>query len=140
MCRLNNTVILDQYDTIRIDIMISLIRRLGRRIAREIYRVHPRAIAWDKKCRKITTHPIITNLGDDLKIRIWTHDVIGRDIYIYGYFEPDMCLFVSNFLKSGMTFIDAGANLGQYTLLAGQKVGPGGIFTVLNPTHACMKN
>jgi len=38
-------------------------------------------------------------------------------------FEPAECKLVMKFLKPGMVFFDVGANLGQYTLLAAQRVG-----------------
>ena len=106
--------------------MALLLKRLGRRIARELDNMRPKSIAWKAKCRKGTLQPIITPLGNKLKVRIWTQDVIGRNIYVHGCFEPEMYRFVSHFLKPGMVFIDAGTNLGQYTVLAAQQVGATG--------------
>jgi FkbM family methyltransferase len=61
-----------------------------------------------------------------LKVRIYPEDVIGRDIFINGVFEPKETRFVINFLQPEMCFFDIGANLGQYTLLGAQCVGPKG--------------
>ncbi len=113
--------------------MTKLVRRLHGRIVREFDRLHPRAIAWNLKYRGVPARRIITLLGDSLKVRIWSHDIIARSIYVHRYFEPALCRFATNFLKPGMVFIDAGANLGQYTLLAAQRVGLGGAVHSFEP-------
>jgi FkbM family methyltransferase len=82
-------------------------------------------------------HPdraIITRLGRDLKVRIYPHDVIGRDIYVNGIFEKAESNFVTKFLMPGMVFFDVGANLGQYTLLAAHRVGTTGQVHSFEPS------
>jgi len=76
---------------------------------------------------------MIVNLKSGAKIRIYTHDVIGQAIYAKGAFEPDLFDFLSNFLKSGMVILDLGANIGQYTILAAQRVGPNGSVHSFEP-------
>ena len=53
-------------------------------------------------------------------------DAVGGEIYRNGQFEPETVAFVIKHLKEGMTFIDIGANIGQYTLLASKIVGDSG--------------
>jgi len=53
-------------------------------------------------------------------------DAVGYEIYRNGQFEPETVEFVTQNLKEGMTFIDIGANIGQYTLLAASIVGNSG--------------
>ncbi len=84
--------------------------------------------------KKSPNKAIITGLGKDLKVRIYTHDIIGRDIYVKGMFEKAECMFVTNFLKEGMTFFDIGANLGQYTLLGAKRVGSNGRVHSFEPS------
>ncbi len=47
-------------------------------------------------------------------------------IYLQGSSEPDTSLFLNAFLRPGMAFIDVGAHLGEYTLLASRLVGTAG--------------
>jgi FkbM family methyltransferase len=74
-----------------------------------------------------------------LKVRIYPEDIIGRDIFIHGVFEPKESRFVANFLKSGMIFFDIGANLGQYTLLGAQCVGLKGKVHSFEPNKRMFK-
>jgi FkbM family methyltransferase len=87
---------------------------------------------WQRNC---PGKPIITRLGGDLRVRIYPHDVIGKNIYIDGVFEPDCWNFVKKFLKLGMIVFDLGANLGQYTLLAARCVGQQGQVHSFEPSH-----
>jgi len=96
--------------------------------------LNPRAIRWRYMKRRYPNKAVITKLGRDLKVRIYTHDVIGKDIYVNGMFEKAECKFVMKFLKPGMVFFDAGANLGQYTLLAARRVGPAGQVHSFEPS------
>jgi FkbM family methyltransferase len=77
---------------------------------------------------------MIIKLGKDLKVRIYTYDVIGKDIYVNGMFEKAESEFVTKFLRPGMVFFDVGANLGQYTLLAAYCVGTTGQVHSFEPS------
>jgi len=96
--------------------------------------LNPRAIAWRYIKKRYPNKPIITKLGRDLKVRMYTHDVIGKDIYVNGMFEKAECRFVTKFLKPVIVFFDVGANLGQYTLLAAHRVGPAGQVHSFEPS------
>lgn len=62
--------------------------------------------------------PVDARLGNGMQVRvIWT-DVVGWEICTHGYYEPSTVRVIEHFAKAGMVFIDAGANIGQYTLLA----------------------
>jgi FkbM family methyltransferase len=89
---------------------------------------------WRHIKKRHPSKAIITKLGNDLKVRIYTYDVIGRDIYVQGMFEKAECKFVTNFLKQGMIFFDIGANLGQYTLLGAKRVGSNGRVHSFEPS------
>ncbi len=96
--------------------------------------LNPRAIAWRYIKKRHPKKAIITKLGRHLKIRIYPYDVIGKDIYINGVFEKSESNFVTRFLKPGMTFLDVGANLGQYTLLSAHCVGTNGRVHSFEPS------
>jgi len=61
--------------------------------------------------------PVETLLGNGMKIQVVWADWVGADIRTYGYYEPDVVTLMEQLVKPGMVFIDAGAHVGQYTLL-----------------------
>lgn len=62
-------------------------------------------------------------------------DYVQREIFFNGTYEPEVVSFVNNFLKSGMCFIDVGANVGQYTLIAAALVGREGRVYSFEPSR-----
>lgn len=95
----------------------------------------PRKIAWVRIKKKSTNQPIITRLDERLKVRIYPKDRLGVSIFIYGFSEKAECLFVKRFLQPGMTFLDVGANFGQYTLLGADRVGKTGSVHSFEPSN-----
>lgn len=81
------------------------------------------------------TEPVVTRLGRDLQVRVYPHDVIGRHIFIDGMSERDEWMFAERYVKEGMTVLDLGANLGQYTLLAAMRAGPTGSVHSFEPSR-----
>ncbi|WP_405849185.1 FkbM family methyltransferase [Streptomyces niveus] len=55
-----------------------------------------------------------------------TQDLIQRYLYMFGVWEPHMTRWLQKRLRPGDTFIDVGANIGYYSVLASQLVGDGG--------------
>ncbi|MEV5375585.1 FkbM family methyltransferase [Streptomyces nondiastaticus] len=55
-----------------------------------------------------------------------TQDLIQRYVYMFGTWEPHMTRWLSRRLRPGDTFIDVGANIGYFSLLAARLVGPSG--------------
>lgn len=53
-------------------------------------------------------------------------DVIQRYLYLFGVWEPHLTAFIARRLAPGDTFIDVGANIGYYSLLASRLVGASG--------------
>ena len=58
----------------------------------------------------------------------------GNAIYYYGFFEANLANFFINFLKRGDVFIDVGAHVGYYTLLARALVEESGQVHSFEPT------
>lgn len=63
-------------------------------------------------------------------------DVIQRHIYFQGYFEYWESVYIRRALQEGGTFVDVGANIGWYTLLAAARVGPRGRVFAFEPSPA----
>jgi FkbM family methyltransferase len=60
-------------------------------------------------------------------------DWIAREVFFAGCYEAQESSFVRNILRSGMTFVDAGANWGFFTLMAAHLVGISGKVIALEP-------
>lgn len=51
---------------------------------------------------------------------------IGEHIFLNKQYEPHVTTFLKQQLREGMTFVDVGANIGYFTLLAATRVGKSG--------------
>ncbi len=60
-----------------------------------------------------------------------TRDMIQQYIYYFGVWEPELTDWISHHLAPGDGFIDVGANIGYYTLLASALVGDSGQVTAI---------
>ena len=61
-------------------------------------------------------------------------DMIGRRIFLFGVWEPEMTAYVEATLRPGGVFIDVGANIGYYSMLASRLVGPSGSVVAIEPS------
>jgi FkbM family methyltransferase len=59
-------------------------------------------------------------------MRVRLDDYIGNFIYYWGCWEPDESWVLRALLRPGDVFVDVGANIGYFTLLAASIVGPSG--------------
>ena len=59
--------------------------------------------------------------------KINPHDsIIGRSLKIYGEYAEHEMMLLSNFIETGQTIIDVGANIGTHTVFFAEQVGKGG--------------
>lgn len=70
-------------------------------------------------------------LGNDLKINLYRDSVLSK--IIYDGFENEELNFVKSILKKGDVFIDIGANVGLFSLIASQCVGKEGQVVAFEP-------
>jgi FkbM family methyltransferase len=61
------------------------------------------------------------------------HNGVSPSIAIDGWYEPEQTELLRKILKKNMVFIDVGANIGWYTLLATSIIGPGGTAIAFEP-------
>jgi FkbM family methyltransferase len=62
-----------------------------------------------------------------------TDYAVGHTISVTGTYEPEVSATVRSLLRPGATFVDAGANIGWFSLLAAGLVGPGGRVVAVEP-------
>lgn len=87
---------------------------------------------WWRLYWKFTKRPFVISFAKTLKIII-PHTGSGAAIYYQGFSEPDTADFLLRFLRPGMVMFDIGGHIGEYTLLAAQKVGESGRVHVFEP-------
>ncbi|MFJ8310785.1 MULTISPECIES: FkbM family methyltransferase [unclassified Streptomyces] len=68
----------------------------------------------------------IVRTRSGVRMGVDTQDLIQRYLYLFGVWEPHMSRWLRGRLRPGDTFIDVGANIGYYSLLASRLVGAGG--------------
>jgi len=64
---------------------------------------------------------------------------ISTSIWRYGFFEADVCLALLLLLRPGMTFVDVGAHIGFFSLLASHLLGETGRVLAVEPTPRSFK-
>jgi FkbM family methyltransferase len=83
-------------------------------------------LAWDKR----SPHPADTwvraEVLDGLKLWVDLGDMFVSHQCIRGDYEPIETQFLKSTLKSGMSFVDIGANIGWFTMLGASIVGQNG--------------
>jgi FkbM family methyltransferase len=75
----------------------------------------------------------VTDYDKDLKIKLDLDEWIQQQIYFLGYFDPTGIRFIRNQLYEGEIFIDIGANVGAYSLIASRLVGKSGKVIAFEP-------
>lgn len=60
-------------------------------------------------------------------------EAVGGAIFMHGAYEPELAAFFYRYLAPGQTFVDVGAHLGYFSLLAAERVGERGRVISLEP-------
>lgn len=81
-------------------------------------------MVWSLLRRREFSYETVTPQG--WRISGHTSDWIQRLLYYFGLWEPNLTAWIEGRLKPGDGFIDVGANVGYFTLLASRCVGPEG--------------
>jgi FkbM family methyltransferase len=68
----------------------------------------------------------VVRLSGGGRLHINSASAVGREIFYSGSYEPALLGVLRRWLTPGMTFIDAGANIGEFTIRAARLVGPSG--------------
>jgi FkbM family methyltransferase len=90
--------------------------RFGKRILWDGVAAHLQWLLNDVKIKTIFGNTISTN----------AKDIVGRYLYYFGIWEPNLTAWIRDRLEPGDVFVDVGANVGYYSLLASSLVGDSG--------------
>jgi FkbM family methyltransferase len=82
-----------------------------------------------------TSHPFIASTVFGMKMKGDAKDIIQQYIYYFGVWEPHITAWVSRRLAPGDTFVDVGANIGYYSLLASRLVGDTGTVVAIEASR-----
>lgn len=137
-------------DTTRVPVTLRA-RRFGRRIplvraTRILVRIagHPsnrqrrltamwRAVNWQVRSR-LSADPVeIPAYGDTVLLCYPRSNSASNVIYFTPYYDYDEMHFLDRYLRAGDVVVDAGANIGTYSLLAASRVGPSGRVIAFEP-------
>lgn len=72
---------------------------------------------------------VIENFDGDLKMKIDTSRTMGAAIYWTGFHEFREFIYLHQYLKKDMVFVDIGANQGEYTLFAAKRLTSGRVLS-----------
>lgn len=91
------------------------------------------ALGW-QLYKRLVGKPLTLTLPSGMRIRCYpdSHEA-GSVIYFNGSPDPTECIFLERYLRKGDKVIDAGANVGLYTLFLAHLVGPDGEVVAFEP-------
>jgi FkbM family methyltransferase len=78
---------------------------------------------------------LLTNLPYGHKVECDIRDHVQRHIYFQGVYEPIEAYLFHLLARPGSVVVDAGANVGQYSLIASSAVGPTGVVHAFEPVQ-----
>lgn len=92
-----------------------------------------RALGWQLRKRALR-RPVERSYLGTLRLRIHPDSGSGSNLVYFGdRYDRDEMAFVERYLRPGDGFIDAGANIGTYSLLASTRVGAKGCVDAFEP-------
>ncbi|MBN2438698.1 MAG: FkbM family methyltransferase [Deltaproteobacteria bacterium] len=100
---------------------------------REEWRAHIKArrtLWWQKQTGK--RESVVFDLQPGLRMMLYFDSRLSREIYC-GSFESKERQFINRYLRPGEIFVDVGANIGMFTLIASQRVGQQGRVYAFEP-------
>jgi len=83
-------------------------------------------------CRRI-------QLDHQIKMDVGLVDVIERNLWVNGIWDQPIKDLMTTLLRPGDHFLDLGANIGYFTLLASQLVGPTGSVVAVEPSIRALR-
>jgi len=103
----------------------------------EICRKHPFITCWRLfrwELLRLTSGQLTYKYDDDFQITLLPNEGASRLTYYFGLSEPELFRVYDDFLRLGMTVVDAGANIGLHSLFFSKRVGEGGKIYAFEPS------
>jgi len=80
---------------------------------------------------------LISDFDGDMKLSCFLNEHMGSRIFWYGYYSAGELAFLNSYLKPEMTFLDVGANQGEFTLFAAKRLVNGRVVSFEPVTDLC---
>ena len=93
-----------------------------------------RRAIWERFHSEALGYEFVLDWHPETKLAVRMGNDLSKQTYVGGCNEPNEMCFLANALKPGMTFVDAGAMEGIYTVLAAHKVGADGHVYAFEPS------
>jgi FkbM family methyltransferase len=77
---------------------------------------------------------IVATTLEGMKFRCRPPDLIQMYIWLFGVWEPELSAFIAAGLAPGDCFLDVGANIGYFSVLAARRVGDAGSVVAIEPS------
>jgi len=106
-----------------------------------LFRREPRSLFFKMANRLNYRVHAIARLSNGMKIKVVWNDLLGLEIFRSGIHDACNIAMIESLLSPGMVFFDVGAHVGQYTLIACQRVGSDGQVHSFEPdpeTFSCL--
>ena len=110
----------------------------GPRLIRGVPGLALKRLVWSLVRRREFAYSTTTPRG--WRITGHTRDWIQRNLYYFGLWEPNLSAWIEGRLSPGDVFIDVGANIGYFTLLAASRVGPSGAVVAVEAMPAIFQH
>jgi FkbM family methyltransferase len=91
-----------------------------------------RLIRWE--LLRVTNGQLTYKYDDAFDTTLLPNEGASRLTYYFGVSEPDLFRVYNEFLKPGMTVVDAGANIGLHSLFFSRRVGESGKIYAFEPS------
>ena len=76
---------------------------------------------------------LISSYDENLKMKLDLDEWIQQNVFFFGVYDPVNIQFLKKNLNPGDTFIDVGANVGCFSLVAARELGPNGRVIAFEP-------
>lgn len=92
---------------------------------------------WKNICAQATpnSQPLKVNWYWGLHFLLYPESELSANLFINGFYEPNETYLLTRLLDKNMVFLDIGANIGVYTLLASRLVGNNGTVIAVEPSR-----
>lgn len=109
------------------------------RVARAVVMVPPFAlmlIILRTRARRGRPIEVTARTADGSRFRCHPPDLVQMYLWLFDIWEPDLTSYVTSELRPGDTFVDVGANIGYYAIVAAKRARPNGKVVAIEASPA----